>query len=49
VNCGNSKFCGYKKNPLTGKKEKCFDCEPNGWEKRKREFKRLKNKFSCEK
>jgi predicted chitinase len=47
VNCGNSKFCGYKKNPLTGKKEKCFDCEPNGWEKRKREFKRLKNKFSC--
>lgn len=48
VNCGNTEFCGYKKNPNTGVREKCYDCEPNGWSKRKKEFERLKGLFPCE-
>ncbi len=48
VNCGNIEFCGYKKNPVTGKKEKCYDCNPNGWSKRKKEFDRLKKLFPCD-
>ena len=47
VNCGNTKFCGKKKNSITGKMEKCYDCPPNGWAKRKKEFNRLKQLFPC--
>ncbi|MDP1815328.1 MAG: hypothetical protein Q8K92_12840 [Leadbetterella sp.] len=47
VNCGNIKFCGYKKNSITGKNEKCYECKPNGWSKRKKEFERLKELIVC--
>jgi Ni,Fe-hydrogenase I small subunit len=47
VNCGNIKFCGYKKNSITGKNEKCYECKPNGWSKRKKEFERLKELIAC--
>jgi predicted chitinase/archaellum component FlaC len=47
VNCGNINFCGFKDNTINGKKEKCYECNPNGWGKRKSEFERLKIKFPC--
>jgi len=43
TNCGSiTSNCSHN-----NQEEPCYTCEPNGWERRKTEFQRLKNLFPC--
>lgn len=55
VNCGNLKYCGCEKDDNgdckyeDGKKVKCTDCAPNGWDDRKKRFDKHKEEINCKK